>query len=152
VPRSPRALVRDRAASGQLSPLRCGAAMRHTWPRMPPTARTLALIALTTLSGCGHGTAARQALEHGNYLQAERVADQALREHPDDGEARSLRQQAREKSLGKLLEDVRAARARGDGEGALVALGQLLERRRAWDVRLPGDGEAAVAAEVDRAG
>src|SRR5204862_3382446 len=62
------------------------------------------------------------------------------------------RQQAREQSVARLLEDVRAARARGDGEGALVALGQLLERRHAWDLRLPAAGEAALAAEVERAG
>src|SRR4051812_17080178 len=114
----------------------------------PPTIRcSLLAIPLAALWGCGgHLSAVRQAYEHGNYLQAERMADMRLRDHPDDGEAQTLRQQAREQSVARLLEDVRAARARGDGEGALVALGQLLERRHAWDLRLPAAGEAALAA------
>ena len=114
----------------------------------PPTIRA-AVFLLLTLACAGHLGAAREAYDHGSYAQAARLAELRLQDHPDDAEARELRQQARGKALEKLLADEQAARARGDRDGALAAMGQLLERRRTWELRLPGGREAALAGELE---
>src|SRR4051812_21517963 len=112
----------------------------------------LLVVAMWGLTGClTMQHRAEQAMEHGAYLDAAGLYERIAADNPKDPVARKNLQLARDKALAVMLADAQVKRAHLDNDGALLAIGTMLDQRNAWKIDFAPE-IAAPAAEEIRAG
>jgi len=107
----------------------------------------VSLVALVSACVVTHGRADR-AFNRADYVSAAEQYAVLVESEPGDAGLRARRDEARGRALIAMAARVRVLRGRAQWEPALVALGELLSRRRTWQGVDHPEATSAVVAEV----